>query len=56
VSARPEKAAMASRKTENEHVEDEAASRPRRLTTKEYKKELRVLQIELLQLEEWVRH
>jgi polyphosphate kinase 2 len=47
---------MASRKTENEHVVDEVASPPRRLTTKDYNKELRALQIELLQLEEWVRH
>jgi polyphosphate kinase 2 len=47
---------MAAHKTQNERTADGAIASPQRLTSKEYDKELRRLQIELLRLEEWIRH
>jgi polyphosphate kinase 2 len=47
---------MAAHKTEKEPASDGSSAQPRPLTPKEYEKELRRLQIELLRLEEWVRH
>ena len=47
---------MAAHKTQKENPADGAIASPLRLTSKEYDKELRRLQIELLRLEEWIRH
>jgi polyphosphate kinase 2 len=47
---------MAAHKIEKEQAADGAPAPPRRLAPKEYDKELKRLQVELLRLEEWVRH
>ena len=47
---------MAAHKIEKEPAADGTTPSPSRLSTKEYEKELRRLQVELLRFEEWVRH
>lgn len=47
---------MAAHKVEKQPPTDGVQAPPNRLTSKEYDKELRRLQTELLRFEEWVRH
>ena len=47
---------MAGAKTRKEKESPEVPSRPERLTRRDYDRELRRLQVELVQLEEWIRY
>lgn len=47
---------MAAHKTERQPATDGAMTSPNRLTSKEFDKELRRLQIELVRFEEWIRY
>jgi polyphosphate kinase len=47
---------MAGKKTQADTIGARPASGPRQLTRKEYRDELARLQVELVQLEEWIRH
>src|SRR5215469_916630 len=47
---------MAGKKTQAGATDARPASGPKELTRKEYRQELGRLQVELVQLEEWIRH
>src|SRR5690348_4876985 len=53
---RGHEAGMASTKTRRDNGPPQRPARPERLSRKDYDRELKRLQVELVQLEEWVRY